>query len=95
MKDSRVDFYFFNARTVELFQCSYDTCFFARTRGPIDEEMWKVAALGLEEGLGRGDLEGEGCIREILDAPRDHDDRLIDRETVGGVCLRGEPLCRS
>jgi len=47
LEDSGVDFYFLDAGPEEFFKGCDDTGFFASAGRAVDEEVWKVAALGL------------------------------------------------
>ncbi len=40
-----------NTRSVELFECSDDTCLLSGAGWPVNEEMWKVTALRLRENV--------------------------------------------
>jgi len=92
LEDSGVDFYFIDAGAEEFFEGRDDTGFFAGARGAVDEEVWKVAALGLWRcefgGEGGGERE---CVLESGDVRRGLCGRLVDRGIWGGVYRRGGP----
>jgi len=90
LEDAGIDFYFFDARTVEFFEGGHDAGFFSCAGGAVDEEMGEVSALGLD-GVRLRIFEREENVREIADGRRDHGGRIIDRGIEVGVCLRGAP----
>jgi len=47
LEDPRINFYLFDAGTVEFFESCYDARLLACARGAIDEKMGKVTALSL------------------------------------------------